>query len=162
MSDQLLDLVNLTIPAKPDYVGIVRLAVSGVANRMGFSYDEIEDLKLAVAEACTNAVDHAYCGGEGEIEVSCNIFANRLEIAVIDRGNSFDVREVEKRTGPISIEPSMNAVRERGLGLFLMKTLMDHVDIKGDNGVIVTMTKYIRKDVVESHVESSTSYPSNR
>lgn len=162
MSDQPIDLVNLTIPAKPDYVGIARLAVSGIANRMGFSYDDIEDLKLAVAEACTNAVDHAYCGGDGEIVVCCNIFENRLEIEVVDRGHSFDVSEVEARTGPISIEPTMNALRERGLGLYLMKTLMDQVDIKGDNGVIVTMTKFIRKDVVESHVESPTSYPTNR
>lgn len=161
MSEQPLDLVFLTIPAKPEYVGIVRLAVSGIANRMGFSYDDIEDVKLAVAEACTNAVDHAYSGGDGEVEVRCNIYPDRLEIAVTDRGNSFDVSAVESRTGPISVEPTMNALRERGLGLYLMKTLMDHVDITGDNGVIVTMTKYIRKDVVKSHVESSTSYPSN-
>jgi serine/threonine-protein kinase RsbW len=162
MSEKPIDLVNLTIPAKPDYVGIARLAVSGVANRMGFTYDEIEDLKLAVAEACTNAVDHAYSCGEGEIEVSCNIFHNRLEIEVIDRGNSFDVKEVERRTGPIQVEASMNSVRERGLGLYLMKSLMDHVDIRGDNGVIVTLTKYIRKDVVESDVDSSTSSPTER
>ncbi|AUS07690.1 anti-sigma B factor RsbW [Laceyella sacchari] len=158
MSGKPLDLVNLTIPAKPDYVGIARLAVSGIANRMGFSYDDIEDLKLAVSEACTNAVDHAYCGGDGEIEVSCNIFSNRLEIEVVDRGNSFNIEEIEKRTGPIEVGPTMNALRERGLGVFLMRSLMDHVDIKGDNGVIVTMTKYIRKGVVESHVESSTSF----
>jgi serine/threonine-protein kinase RsbW len=60
------------------------------------------------------------------------------------------------------MERSMNALRERGLGLYLMKTLMDEVEIKGDNGVIVTMTKFIRKDVVESHVESSTSFHPNR
>lgn len=159
MSDQPLDLILLTIPAKPDYVGIVRLAVSGIANRMGFSYDEIEDLKLAVSEACTNAVDHAYVGGEGDIEVSYRLFPDRLEIQVIDRGNSFNVSEVEKRTGPISIESSMNAVRERGLGLFLMKTLMDDVQISGDNGVTVQMTKYMRENGVERHVESPTSYP---
>ena len=162
MSDTPLDLVNLMIPAKPDYVGIARLTVSGIANRMGFSYDDIEDLKLAVSEACTNAVDHAYCGGEGEIEVTCNIFPNRIQIEVIDRGNSFDLDEVQKRTGPIKMSGSMNGIRERGLGLYLIKSLMDHVDIKGDNGVIVRMTKYIRKDVVENHVETSTSFPTNR
>jgi serine/threonine-protein kinase RsbW len=58
MKEQPLDLVNLVIPAKTDFVGIARLAVSGIANRMGFSYDDIEDLKLAVSEACTNAVVH--------------------------------------------------------------------------------------------------------
>lgn len=159
MKHQPLDLVQLTIPAKPDYVGLVRLAVSGIANRMGFSYDDIEDLKLAVSEACTNAVDHAYVGGDGDIEISYRLFSDRLEIQVLDRGNSFDVSEVEKRTGPISLEPSMTAVRERGLGLFLMKTLMDDVHITGDNGVIVQLTKYMRRNGVEPHVETPTSYP---
>lgn len=159
MKEQPLDLVNLTIPAKPDYVAIARLAVSGIANRMGFSYDDIEDLKLAVSEACTNAVDHAYSGGDGDIELCCNIYENRLEISVMDQGLSFDVTEVESRTGPIQYENSMNSVRERGLGLYLMRTLMDQVDIEGNNGVVVRMTKYIRKNEVELHVESPASYP---
>ncbi|RAL22043.1 anti-sigma B factor RsbW [Thermoflavimicrobium daqui] len=159
MKDQPLDSIDLTIPAKPDFVGIVRLLVSGIANRMGFSYDDIEDLKLAVSEACTNAVDHAYSGGDGDIEVNCNLFGDRLEINVIDRGHSFDVNEVEQRTGPIGFEPSMNALRERGLGIYLMKTLMDDVEIKGDNGVIVKLTKHLRKNEVELHVKSPASYP---
>lgn len=162
MSDQPLDLVNVVIPAKPDYVGIARLVVSGVANRMGFSYDDIEDVKLAVAEACTNSVDHAYMDNEGEIEISCSIFSDRLQIDVIDHGHSFDMKDIEERTGPLSVEPTMNTIRERGLGIYLMKTLMDQVEIKGDNGVIVTMTKYIQKDEVESHVDSSKSYSSNK
>jgi serine/threonine-protein kinase RsbW len=160
MKEKPLDLVNLVIPAKPDYVCIARLAVSGIASRMGFSYEDIEDLKLAVSEACTNAVDHAYVGGDGDIEITCNIFPNRLEVEVVDRGNSFDLHDVESRTGPLSIDSSMNLVRERGLGLYLMKTLMDHVEIRGDNGVIVRMIKYIRKNEVEDHVESSASYHS--
>ncbi|MFS8513265.1 MAG: anti-sigma B factor RsbW, partial [Planifilum fulgidum] len=54
MKEQPKDMIELTIPAKADFVGVVRLAVSGIASRMGFSYDDIEDLKVAVAEACTN------------------------------------------------------------------------------------------------------------
>ncbi|MCG4775201.1 ATP-binding protein, partial [Lawsonibacter sp. DFI.5.51] len=50
----------MTFPAKPEYVGVVRLVVSGIANRMGYTYDEIEDIKIAVSEACGNAVQHAY------------------------------------------------------------------------------------------------------
>lgn len=162
MSDQPLDSIRITIPAKPDYVGVARLVVSGIANRMGFSYDDIEDVKLAVAEACTNAVDHAYIDNEGEIEISCGVFPDRLQVAVADHGNSFDIGKVEERTGPLSIEPEMNALRERGLGIFLIKSLMDTVDIKDDNGVIVTMIKYIQKDEVDSHVDSSKSYSSNQ
>jgi serine/threonine-protein kinase RsbW len=160
MSDQLLDLINLTIPAKPDYVSIARLTISGIANRMGFSYDEIEDLKLAVAEACTNAVDHAANMGDGEIKVSCNIFANRLEIEVGDRRNSYDTSKIEEGHS-LYLKPTMSTLRERRLGLYLMKTLVDDIDIRGDNRVVVTMTKYIRKEMVKSHGDSSTSRPSN-
>ncbi|MBD1372299.1 anti-sigma B factor RsbW [Hazenella sp. IB182357] len=162
MSEKQIDFIRLNIPAKPEYVGIARLAVSGVANRMGFSYDEIEDMKLAVAEACTNAVDHAYCGGDGEIEVACKIFSDRIQVDVMDRGNSFDISEIDERTGPITHQSSLNAVRERGLGLYLMKTLMDDVDIQLDQGVVVTMTKFIRKDVVESYGISPSSHQTNR
>jgi serine/threonine-protein kinase RsbW len=159
MKEQPVDSISLTIPAKPEYVGIVRLTLSGIANRMGFNYDDIEDIKLAVSEACTNAVDHAYTGGDGEIDICIRILGDRIEIEVIDRGNSFNVNDIEERTGPIRYEPSMNSLRERGLGIYLMKTLMDEVDIKGDNGVIVTLTKYLRKNEVELHVQSPASYP---
>jgi serine/threonine-protein kinase RsbW len=156
MKDQPRDLIELTIPAKADYVGVVRLAISGIATRMGFSYDDIEDLKLAVAEACTNAVHHAYRGEGGEISICCNLYVDRLEIEIIDQGCSFDVSAVEAKTGPINGRIPYHSLRERGLGLYLMKSLMDRVEIKGDNGVVVTLTKYIRRDEVEADVDSPT------
>ena len=52
--------VSLTIPAKAEYLQIVRLALFGVASGSGFSFEEIEDMKVAVAEACNNAIIHAY------------------------------------------------------------------------------------------------------
>ena len=50
----------MKIPAKAEYVAIIRLTMAGVANRMGFAYDDIEDMKIAISEACTNIVQHAY------------------------------------------------------------------------------------------------------
>lgn len=54
------DYIEVKIPAKPEFVGVIRLTLSGIASRMGFAYEEIEDLKIATSEACTNAVQHAY------------------------------------------------------------------------------------------------------
>ena len=54
------DYIEMKIPAKPEYVGVIRLTLSGIASRMGFTYDLIEDLKIAASEAITNAVQHAY------------------------------------------------------------------------------------------------------
>lgn len=112
--------------------GVVRLTVSGIANRLGFHYDDIEDIKLAVAEACTNAVDHAYKELEcqGSVRVTFRIFGDRLEIRVKDEGKSFDIEAVKKRSGPIENHLPFTLMRERGLGLHLMETLMDHVDIR--------------------------------
>ncbi|GGA48730.1 serine-protein kinase RsbW [Kroppenstedtia guangzhouensis] len=151
--DQTKDIV-LTIPAEAQYVGVVRLTVSGIANRLGFHYDDIEDIKLAVAEACTNAVDHAYKELEcqGRVMVTFRIFGDRLEIRVKDEGNSFDIETVKKKSGPIESHLPFTTMRERGLGLHLMETLMDHVDIQVGKGVVVTLTKFIQRDEVDRDV----------
>ena len=57
MSDPLADQVELILPCRPEYVGVARLAVLGIASRMPFSYDEVEDVRLAVGEACTHALE---------------------------------------------------------------------------------------------------------
>lgn len=54
------DYVEMRFPATAEYVGLVRLTLSGILNRAGANYDEIEDTKIAVSEAVTNAVKHAY------------------------------------------------------------------------------------------------------
>ena len=59
------DYIEIRLPAKAQYIGVARLTISGLASRLGFSYDEIEDLKIAASEAVTNAVQHAYDDREG-------------------------------------------------------------------------------------------------
>ncbi|GGE23925.1 serine-protein kinase RsbW [Marinithermofilum abyssi] len=162
MKDQVKDLVEMTIPAKAEYVGVIRLAVSGIANRMGFHYDDIEDMKLAVAEACTNAVDHAYQGTSGQVQVAFQIYDDRLVIQVTDRGNSFDVAAVKARSGPIESHLPLTSLRERGLGLHLMETLMDAVEIDGNDGVVVTLTKFIHGDEVDRDVDSPAKTQTHR
>ncbi|HET7615539.1 MAG TPA: anti-sigma B factor RsbW [Bacillales bacterium] len=156
------DFTEMTVPAKPEYVGVVRLTASGVANRVGFTYDEIEDIKVAVSEACTNAVDHAYKNqNEGKVTIGFGVYEDRLEIMVVDRGRSFDFETVRDNVGPFEGEVFVEQLNEGGLGLFLIETLMDKVEISGESGVIVLMTKYIQKDGVKSGGEkiSATKRP---
>lgn len=146
------DLVELTIPARVEYIGVARLLVSGVANRAGLAYDEIEDVKLAVAEACTNAIYHAYGSkGDGTVRILCTIYPDRLQIQIIDQGASFDPQRVSRKLGPIHREDDIDALTEGGLGLFLIQSVMDDVQIDADNGCVVTMTKYLRRDEVAKH-----------
>lgn len=149
------DFIEMTVPAKPEYVGIIRLTASGVANRIGFSYDEIEDIKVAISEACTNAVNHAYKQEEeGKMTVGFGVYADRLEMMVVDRGQSFDFQSIRSELGPCDSDTSVEQLTEGGLGLFLIETLMDKVEISGDSGVVVLMTKYIGKDEVEAGADT--------
>lgn len=136
------DFIEMKLPAKPEYVGVIRLSVSGIANRMGFTYEDIEDLKVAISEAMTNATTHAYDENEdGEVTVGFGLYRDRLEVMVADHGGSFNLSEVKQQTGPYRQSEPIENLREGGFGLFLIDALMDKVEIKSDYGVIVLMTK---------------------
>ncbi|AST94136.1 anti-sigma B factor RsbW [Sutcliffiella cohnii] len=144
------DYIEMVYPAKPEYVGVIRLSLSGIANRMGFSYDEIEDMKIAISEACTNVVDHAYQGEEsGNIRIGFGVYSNRLELVVADNGQSFNFEEIKNELGPISKTHPVETLPEGGLGLFLIETLMDTVKVHNNQGVTVFMTKYLQGEQVE-------------
>ncbi|MFB5663940.1 anti-sigma B factor RsbW [Alteribacillus sp. HJP-4] len=145
------DLFEMKVPAKPEYVGVVRLTVSGIANRVGYSYDDIEDMKIAVAEACTNVVEHAYDKG-GFMRLACSVHEDRMEIMVSDRGQSFDLEGARENLGPVDSKKPVSDLQEGGLGLFLIDTLMDKVEISGEAGVVIVMTKFLHRDGVEQDV----------
>lgn len=143
------DFVEMRIPAKAEYVGVVRLSMSGIATRMGFSYEDIEDLKIAVSEAITNAVTHAYNElDKGEVTIGFGVYEDRLEVMIADRGDSFNLNEIKSKTGPFKGEESVENLREGGFGLFLIEALMDDVKINNEYGVIVLMTKYLSEKEV--------------
>jgi serine/threonine-protein kinase RsbW len=127
------DLVELRIPARPEWVALARLAAATVANRLRFSIEEIEDVKLAVTEACTAAIQHE---GRGEfILLTCEALADALRVRVSDNGRP-SVR-VERET------MNFDEARIAGLGIFLIRTLMDEVsyDVHPQHGTELLMVK---------------------
>lgn len=130
------NVVELTIPSRAEWVGVARLAVAGIASRLQFSIEDIEDLKLAVAEACTNCIQHASSGEA--VRISCAIHPDKIVVTVQDNGKGFSGGElVPKELG----EPKVG-----GLGVFLIRSLMDDVDyeLNPESGTKLTMTKYLR------------------
>jgi serine/threonine-protein kinase RsbW len=132
--------VELTIPSRPEYVGVARLAILGVASRMRFSYDEVEDIRLAVGEACTRAIDRLNgSGGDGQtIGLRCLIDANRLTI---------EVRHPLVRAEPKEVPPDMS-VDAGPLADVLIRILMDEVETeeRPDEGVyLLRMVKYVAR-----------------
>ena len=120
--------VVIAIPASPEYVRVVRLAVAGVATRMRFSYEQIEDIKLAVSEACNNAILHAQpAGGAEATQVVVRLLPGegRLEITVFDQGHvAAPGLELPEATGAWQ---DLDDLPEGGMGLMLIQSLMDEV-----------------------------------
>ncbi|KAB8137947.1 anti-sigma B factor RsbW [Gracilibacillus oryzae] len=154
------DFIEMKVPAKAEYVGVVRLSTSGIANRMGFSFEEIEDLKVAISEAMSNATTHAYEAKEGgEVTIGFGLYEDRLEVMVADRGESFDLKQIKSEIGPYKNTQSVENLREGGFGLFLIEALMDKVEIKNDYGVIVLMTKYLHENEVDINDDQISTAP---
>src|SRR5437763_12242430 len=86
-----LQSIRLTIPAKPEYITLGRLALTGIARLRAepLPPEVLGDLKLALTEACTNSVRHAYADGEGLVEIVYELHADRLVVEVSDRGAGF-------------------------------------------------------------------------
>lgn len=129
-----LETIKMEVTANPEYVSIIRLTVSVIANKVGFSLDDIEDIKVAVSEACTNAIKHSL---DDKFLVEFSILNNGLSIEVQDKGTGYDVDSLQ--------EPDLANPKEGGLGLFIIKTLMDEVNTisNTDEGTTIKMTKYL-------------------
>ncbi|WP_027094486.1 anti-sigma B factor RsbW [Cohnella thermotolerans] len=134
--------VTLSVPARPEFVDLVRLTLYGVAVKMSFSYEEIEDMKVAVSEACNNAVLHAYADDEeeGSVDIRFDILdEGELQITVRDSGQSF--RPSDHFHSSSLHGKSIEEIQSGGLGLYLMQALMDSVEVRTDQGTAVILTK---------------------
>ena len=96
-------VVRLTIPAKPEYITLSRLALSGLSRVRTFPEDTLADLKLALTEACSNSVRHAYGDDEGHVDISFELLDDRLIVEVADDGSGFELGDSgeERRRGAL-------------------------------------------------------------
>ncbi|MCG2240914.1 anti-sigma B factor RsbW [Staphylococcus epidermidis] len=149
------DYIEMRLPASAEYVSLIRLTLSGVFSRAGASYDDIEDSKIAVSEAVTNAVKHAYKKNSeiGMINLCFEIFDDRIKIVISDQGESFDYEATKSHLGPYNDNENIDFLREGGLGLFLIESLMNEVTVYKESGVTISMIKYIKKEQVRNNGE---------
>lgn len=116
--------VRLTIPAKPEYITLSRLALTGLARVRPLSDDTLADLKLALTEACSNSVRHAYGDADGHVEISFELREDRLVVEVADEGAGFDATgAAPQRDG--------EELAEGGLGIAIIRSIADEVEIGG-------------------------------
>ena len=115
--------VRLTIPARAEYVLLGRLALSGITRMRPLNDETLNDLKLAVTEACTNSVRHAYGDNGGTVDIVYELHEDRLVVEVSDDGGGFDPDEVEEA----------DDLTEGGLGIAIIRALVDEFEV-GERG----------------------------
>lgn len=121
--------IRLTIPAKPEYVSLVRLALTGLSRLRAVDEETLADLKLAITEAASNSVRHAYGGGSGTVEVVYDLLPDRLVIEVTDDGEGFDYGDESAATTPDA------ELTEGGLGIAIIQAVSDEFELgKGPGG----------------------------
>ena len=133
-------LVELIIPNKPEFLRVVRLVVSGYLSRLPIPIDAVENIKVAVSEACNNAIQYAYGENEeGKLHIRCLNDADRLVFEVEDTGKGLDAQGADA--------DSLDMDDDKGFGFLLINTLMDQVQVRSapERGTIVTMTKMLKK-----------------
>ena len=107
--------MRLTLPARPENVAVVRHVLGAFSEELGLPQAVTDDMRLAVTEACTNVVRHAYSGTTGDIDVVVRTTGEALDVIVADRGRGF---------GP---SPDTSGP---GLGLPLIEAVTDSLEIE--------------------------------
>jgi len=122
MTDSGARTIQLTFPAKPEYITLGRLALTGLARLRPVSAETLGDLKLALTEACSNSVRHAYRDGrDGLVEVRYELHADRLVVEVADDGEGFDPAELDG--------DGHDDLSEGGLGIAIIRALADELEL---------------------------------
>jgi len=120
--------VTLVFPARPEYLVLARLALTGVTRLVRADEEAVADLRLAVTEAAANACRHGYPDGTGDVTVRFSLDTDaRLEVVVEDDGPGFDASAVE--------DWQANELGEDGMGLSIIRAVADEVELgRGRDG----------------------------
>jgi anti-sigma regulatory factor (Ser/Thr protein kinase) len=126
MTKQKSRTVQVNVPGETCSLALVRKIVTHLASSAGFPEIEVDKIEIAVDEACTNAMEHAYraMSPKPHVEIHINVSEGHFTVDVIDRGNTFDFAAYNPPTFP----EHWNRGNTRGLGLYLIKQFMDEIN----------------------------------
>ena len=130
--------VDLSIPMQPDMEIIATTVAESIGTFMGLDENKVDEVKIAVVEACINAFEHSK-SEERRVDVSFSIDESGLMISINDGGKGFDMDKAKAQIA----EKRNEGVGNRGWGLTLIYELMDEVSIVSTpDGTLVQMLKY--------------------
>ncbi len=133
------ETAHLSAPSVPDSIGTLRRQIMNFVSAAPLSASELTDLEVAIGEACTNALRHGSPRGEyDKIRVKCMRNESALVVEITDSGNGFNPGSVKA--------PAAAHLPEGGMGIYLMRRLVDHVEFEFKTGTTVRLLKYYNKN----------------
>ena len=140
MAEGVLREVELALPMVPEVEIEASRTATVIADSIGMSPDRIDEVRMAVVEACINALEHSHAS-DLEVYVTFQVLSEKLRIMVRDNGVGFSPDEQEEPT----MAGKLKSARKRGWGLKIIRGLMDEVEIlSGPEGTTVVMSKMLR------------------
>jgi serine/threonine-protein kinase RsbW len=137
MAEGVLREVTLALPMAPEMEIEASKTATAIAESIRMSPDRIDEVRMAVVEACINALEHSQAS-DREVFVTFQVLTEKLRIMVHDNGVGFSPEVLEDPT----MAGKLKAVRKRGWGLKIIRGLMDEVEIRSDaEGTTVVMSK---------------------
>ena len=135
-------IVRLSFPAKADYLLLARLTLSGIARELPVSDELLADLKLALTEACGNAVRHAYVETDvGDVSIVFTIDPDRLLMTLADKGDCIRAPDAPNIEADEPVAPL-----ESGMGMPIIRAIVDELAVEPGphgRGTLVRMVKYL-------------------
>ena len=129
--------VRLSVPARAEYIALARLALSGLADIVSLPEELLADLKLALTEAVSNSVRHAYADGLGFVSIAYELSGSALAVEVVDDGTGFD----PERPPPLEGEE----LSEGGLGIAIIRTIADEFELKSRPGTRGSRLRFVKR-----------------
>lgn len=120
--------LKMSFPSLGENVGIARITAASFAAQVDLTLNEIEDIKVAISEAVSNAVIHGYAQTSGQVEVTMNLYEDKLEFIIVDHGHG--IADIDQAR-----QPAYSSDPERmGLGFVFMESFMDQLEIESAVG----------------------------
>jgi serine/threonine-protein kinase RsbW len=129
--------VRLRVPARAEYIALARLALSGLGDLLRLPEELLADLKLALTEAVSNSVRHAYADGAGFVSIAYELRSDALAVEVVDDGKGFDPDR------PPALEGE--ELTEGGLGIAIIRTIADEFELQSQPGVRGSRLRFVKR-----------------
>lgn len=129
--------VRLRVPARAEYIALARLALSGLADIVSLPEELLADLKLALTEAVSNSVRHAYADEGGFVSIAYELSGDSLAVEVVDDGKGFDPER------PPALEGE--ELTEGGLGIAIIRTIADEFELNSRPGARGSRLRFVKR-----------------